>query len=43
MHSMEKKKFLLQESDIPQAWYNVIPDMATKFIQEQRNHLVWMI
>ena len=27
---MEKKKFLLQESDIPQAWYNVIPDMATK-------------
>ena len=30
MHSMEKKKFLLQESDIPQAWYNVIPDMATK-------------
>ena len=30
MHSMEKKKFLLQECDIPQAWYNVIPDMATK-------------
>lgn len=27
---MEKKKFLLQECDIPQAWYNVIPDMATK-------------
>ena len=30
MHSMEKKKFLLQECDIPQAWYNVIPDMVTK-------------
>ncbi len=30
MHSMEKKKFLLQECYIPQAWYNVIPDMATK-------------
>ena len=27
---MNKKKFLLQEKDIPQAWYNVIPDMATK-------------
>lgn len=27
---MEKKKFLLQECDIPQAWYNVIPDMVTK-------------
>lgn len=27
---MEKKKILLQECDIPQAWYNVIPDMATK-------------
>ena len=27
---MEKKKFLLQECYIPQAWYNVIPDMATK-------------
>ena len=30
MHSMEKKKFLLQECYIPQAWYNVIPDMVTK-------------
>ena len=30
MHSMEKKKFLLQECDIPQAWYTVIPDMVTK-------------
>ena len=27
---MEQKKFLLNESDIPQAWYNVIPDMAQK-------------
>lgn len=27
---MEKKKFLLQECYIPQAWYNVIPDMVTK-------------
>ena len=27
---MEKKKFLLQECYIQQAWYNVIPDMATK-------------
>ena len=27
---MERKKFLLNESDIPQAWYNVIPDMAQK-------------
>ena len=27
---MERKKFLLNENDIPQAWYNVIPDMAQK-------------
>lgn len=27
---MEVKKYLLQEGDIPQAWYNIIPDMATK-------------
>ena len=27
---MKSKKFLLQESDIPQAWYNVIPDMPVK-------------
>lgn len=27
---MESKKYLLQERDIPQAWYNVIPDMAVK-------------
>ena len=27
---MESKKFLLQESDIPRAWYNVIPDMPVK-------------
>lgn len=27
---MERKKYLLNENDIPQAWYNVIPDMAQK-------------
>ena len=27
---MESKKYLLQENDIPRAWYNIIPDMATK-------------
>ena len=27
---MKSKKYLLQERDIPQAWYNVIPDMAVK-------------
>ena len=27
---METKKFLLNEKDIPQRWYNVIPDMPTK-------------
>lgn len=27
---MESKKFLLQESDIPTAWYNIIPDMHNK-------------
>lgn len=27
---MTSKKYLLQESDIPQLWYNIIPDMATK-------------
>ncbi len=28
---MEKsKKYILQESDIPRAWYNVLPDMPTK-------------
>lgn len=26
----ESKKFLLQESDIPTAWYNIIPAMPTK-------------
>lgn len=27
---MKRKKFLLNEKDIPQAWYNVIPDMKHK-------------
>ena len=27
---MESKKFLLNEKDIPQAWYNVVADMKTK-------------
>lgn len=27
---MESKKYLLQEGQIPQAWYNIIPDMANK-------------
>lgn len=27
---MQSKKFLLNEQDIPQAWYNVIADMAVK-------------
>lgn len=27
---MKSKKYLLQEADIPRAWYNVIPDMAVK-------------
>ena len=27
---METKKFLLDEKDIPQQWYNVIPDMPNK-------------
>lgn len=27
---MESKKFLLQEKDIPMAWYNVLTDMPTK-------------
>ncbi len=27
---MDSKKFLLQENDIPMAWYNVLPDMPTK-------------
>ena len=27
---MSTKKFLLQESDIPKAWYNIVADMTTK-------------
>ena len=27
---MESKKFLLNEKDIPQVWYNVIADMKVK-------------
>ena len=27
---MESKKFLLQEKDIPTAWYNVVADMPRK-------------
>lgn len=27
---MESKKFILQERDIPQAWYNVVSDMVNK-------------
>ena len=27
---MDSKKFLLQERDIPTAWYNIIPDMPNK-------------
>ena len=27
---MSTKKFLLQESDIPKAWYNIVADMKTK-------------
>ena len=27
---MKTKKFLLQEQDIPTAWYNIVADMATK-------------
>ena len=27
---MKSKKYLLNENDIPKAWYNVIPDMANK-------------
>lgn len=27
---MEQKKYLLNENDIPKAWYNVLPDMAQK-------------
>ncbi|MBQ9076299.1 MAG: TrpB-like pyridoxal phosphate-dependent enzyme [Muribaculaceae bacterium] len=27
---MESKKFLLQERDIPEKWYNVLPDMPVK-------------
>ena len=26
----ESKKFILQEKDIPTAWYNVVADMANK-------------
>ena len=26
----ESKKFILQEKDIPQAWYNIIPSMPNK-------------
>ena len=27
---MSTKKFLLQEKDIPTAWYNIVADMKTK-------------
>ena len=27
---MNSKKYLLQENDIPQSWYNILPDMANK-------------
>ena len=27
---MESKKFLLQEKDIPTAWYNIVADMENK-------------
>lgn len=27
---MESKKFILQEADIPTAWYNVVADMPVK-------------
>ena len=27
---IDSKKFLLQESDIPEAWYNVVVDMPVK-------------
>ena len=27
---MESKKFLLQEKDIPTAWYNIVADMKNK-------------
>ncbi len=27
---MRVKKFLLQEKDIPTAWYNIVADMKTK-------------
>ncbi len=27
---MESKKFLLQEKDIPTAWYNIVADMPVK-------------
>ncbi|MBP2691835.1 MAG: TrpB-like pyridoxal-phosphate dependent enzyme, partial [Muribaculaceae bacterium] len=26
----ESKKFILQETDIPRAWFNIIPSMPTK-------------
>ena len=28
--AMDSKKFLLQEKDIPTAWFNIIPEMPTK-------------
>ena len=27
---MERKKFLLEEKDIPTAWYNIVADMKNK-------------
>lgn len=27
---MDTKKFLLQENDIPRAWYNIVADMKNK-------------
>ena len=27
---MESKKFILQEKDIPTAWYNIVADMPVK-------------
>ncbi|MDE7097472.1 MAG: TrpB-like pyridoxal-phosphate dependent enzyme, partial [Muribaculaceae bacterium] len=27
---MESKKFILQEKDIPAAWYNIVADMPVK-------------
>ena len=30
---MERKKFLLEEKDIPTAWYNIVADMKNKPMQ----------